>query len=160
MKIKLGPSAYYMAGLMSKTKEENNAIGIKTGMHELEERFVEIALKDFKIDSRKILVEEGENYVHVCFYHSQIAKQLKSVIKSSPKIFTKRDVKSTSYIAGIFDAAGHIGRNVFKINGLSTEDVFILQNLGIHTRGGTILNIDSFMELVKGRSILLNRYSV
>ena len=36
MKIKLGPSAYYMAGLMSKTKEENNAIGIKTGMHELE----------------------------------------------------------------------------------------------------------------------------
>ena len=111
MKIKLSPNAYYIAGLMSKTIEENNAIGIKTGMRELEERFVEIALNDFKIDSKKILVEEGERHVHVYFYHSQIAKQLKAVIKSSPKIFTKRDIKSASYIAGIFDAAGHVGKS-------------------------------------------------
>jgi hypothetical protein len=74
MKIKLGPSAYYMAGLMSKTKEENNAIGIKTGMHELEERFVEIALKDFKIDSRKILVEEGR----IIYMYASTIRRLQS----------------------------------------------------------------------------------
>lgn len=47
-----------MAGLISKTKEENNRVGIGTCKYELEERFVEISLKDFKIDSRKILADD------------------------------------------------------------------------------------------------------
>jgi intein/homing endonuclease len=157
MKVKLGPSAYYIAGLLSKTKEENNAIGVKTGMPELEERFVEIAIKDFKIDSKKILFEKGERHVHVYFYHSQIAKQLKAVIKSSTKIFTKRDIKSASYLAGIFDAAGHVGRNEFKINGLTAADIMVLENLGVHTHGDKIVNIGSFVQLVKDRSVILKQ---
>ncbi len=157
MKIKLGPEVYYVAGLLSKTNEENNAIGIRTGIREVEERFVEIALKDFKIDPRKILVEPEGNHNHVYFYHSQIAKQLKLLIKSESKIFKKKDTKSENYVAGMFDAAGHMGKNDFRIKGISPADAMMLESLGVHTKGDKILNIANFIALVKGQSIMVSR---
>ena len=42
-----------------------------------------------------------------------------------------------------------------EITSYKNEDIDVWTGLG-----GTILNIDSFMELVKGRSVLLSRYSV
>jgi hypothetical protein len=159
MKTKLTPNTCYIAGLVSKSYEtEKSLVGIRTSVDEIEQRFIEIAVKDFGIEPQRILIQEVGEHRHVFFYHSRVSKQLKDIVSRETHMFKKKDNLSSSYVAGMFDGAGHVTRTTITINPLSPSDVFMLENLGVHTKGNAIMNISSFIALIKGYSLLLPRY--
>ncbi len=161
MEKKLTPSICYMAGLVSKSNEKDkSAVGIQTGIEEIEQRFVEIALKEFSIEPTKIIIEEQAGGRHLFFYHSRVSKQLKDICARETYLFKKKDKLSSSYVAGMFDGAGHVTHTTMTINPLSTPDALMLENLGVHTKGNAVLNISNFMSLIKESSLLLERYSI
>lgn len=159
MKLKLTPSICYMAGLFSRNKQkEKGAVGIQTGISELEQKFVEIALNEYGIDPKKIIIEEDDRgNRHVLFYHSRVSKQLKDITAREVHLFKKKDSLSSNYVAGMFDGGGHVTHTTITVSPISSSDAFMLQNLGIHTKGNNILNIGNFISLVKGHSVLLER---
>ncbi|MDE1860920.1 MAG: hypothetical protein KGH72_04365 [Candidatus Micrarchaeota archaeon] len=158
MERKLKPKVCYVAGLCSKnTEQERNAVGVRTSVKEIEQRFIEIALTEFGIEPSKILVRDEINHVHVFFYHSRVAKQLKKLVSRETIIFKRRNEFAASYVAGMFDAAGHESNGALSINGVNASDQLMLQNLGVHTLNGRILNARQLVELIKGRSIMLQR---
>ncbi len=157
MKHKLSPDTCYMAGLFSKSANDRNAVGIVTGLDEVEQRFVQIAIKDFGILPQKVLIEQAGERRRIFFYHSRIMKQLNEIATHEERIFRERNALSASYLAGIFDAAGSLRKNGAYINGLTPKDEVMLANLGIHTRDQRILNVSSFIELVNGSSYLLQK---
>lgn len=159
---KLTPEICYMAGLFSRNRQkEKGAVGILTGIGELEQRFIEIAMREFGIDSRKIVVEEVERgNRHVYFYHSRVSKLLKDIYTREVHLFKKRDKLSANYVGGMFDGGGHVTKTTVSISPISPADALMLQNLGIHTNGNNILNISNFISLVKGSSILLGQKNI
>ncbi len=151
----LTPDICYIAGLSSKNRESRkNAIGVQTSVPEIEQKFVEIAVKVLEIDPKKIFIEHSDGRIHAYFYHSRVAKRLANISSRESHIFKKPDQLSAAYLAGIFDAAGHIRSGSLSINPISPQDALMLQNLGIHTRGNTVLNISSLFSMIKGRSIM------
>jgi hypothetical protein len=157
MKAKLTPSICYMAGLLSKSKNERNAVGIRTGLEELEKKFIEIAMKEFEIEPNRILIEEVDGKRHIYFFHSRVAKRLNEIIGKEDKVFKVKNTFSSNYLAGMFDAAGGFGKESMYIRDLKPVDEVMLANLGIHTRGGNIMNISSFVSSIKGHSVLLSQ---
>lgn len=156
MKTKLTPAICYMAGLQSKSNEERSAVGISTGLPSIEQKFVEIAIKDLKIQPNRIIIEEiGGGMRHVFFYHSRVCKQLKDICNSSDKIFKHKNELSRAYVAGMFDAAGHKDSQGLYMKKIEPKDAVLLQNLEIYTKGNRIMNMSSFIELIKGFSLLL-----
>ena len=162
MKSKITPSLCYMAGLVSRSaKKEKNSIGIETTIPEIEQRFIEIAIKDLEIEPTKILIEELEGRKHVHFYHSRIAKQLKEIYSREVHVFKKRDALSASYVAGMFDSSGRVSRNSGEVSmtPITPDDSFMLENLGVHTKGNVILNVGNLISLISKDSILIQRIS-
>lgn len=153
-KAKLTPKTCYMAGLLSKNVRQNNRIGISTGMKELEQVFVEIAVKELGVDPTRITVEENEGHTTVYFFHSRIYKRLLDIIDREVYIFKVPNEFSSNFFGGMFDAAGHIGKEGVKINGLSRNDELALQNLEIHTRNGLVVNPSRLFKLIDGYSIV------
>ncbi len=124
-------------------------------MHEVEEKLVEIAVNELQIPPQKILIDEEGEERHVYFYNSRLAKRLLKLISDEDKVFKVRNEFAASYLAGMFDAGGGIGRSGMHIGGLTPADEVMMANLGIHTRGGSIMNLSSFIGLVNGKSILV-----
>lgn len=156
MKTKLTPAICYMAGLQSKGREERSAVGVSTGLEGIEQKFIEIAIKELKIQPNRIIIEEmGGGMRHVFFYHSRICKQLKDICDSSDKIFRHKNELSKAYVAGMFDAAGHKDARGLYIKKINPKDAVMLQNLEVYTKGNRIMNISSFIELIKDFSLLL-----
>ncbi len=155
MKLKLTPDVCYVAGLLSQSKEERTAVGIVTGKGEIEQRFISIALKEFEIKPEKIVIKEDGPNRHVYFYHSRIAKQLREIIDRENYIFKAKNDFAKSYLAGIFDAAGHVHKEGLKIKGLRPKDELMLSNLGIHSNRGRILNPSILLAFIRGRSIII-----
>ena len=151
MKTMLKPKICYMVGLFSKSLGENNAIGIRTNLKDVEERFIEIAVKELSIEPSKILFRDRD----VFFYHSRIYKQFLDIVKREARIFRTENELSKSYVAGLFDGAGSIKRSGVYIKGMNPSDELMLEELGIHTNGGRVLNISKFFMLINGYSILL-----
>ena len=157
MKAKLTPQACYVAGLYSKgNKHEKNFVSVNTGIEELKQRFIEISVKDLGVLPSKILFGRGSEK-SVGFYHSRIAKQLIDITNRETYIFKTQNDLSSSYVAGMFDASGHFSAGGLEIRHVTPKDAMMLENLGIHTKGDKILNIGRFMELIKGRSIVLSQ---
>ena len=155
MKIKLEPYICYLAGLQSSSSEERNSIGIFTSNEELEEKFIDIALKKLKIKPNKILIEEKGRIHHVYFYHSKLGGQLRSISDKCNILFKLPTEQSRSYLAGMFDSSGRVSENTVYINHLTVPEIVMLQNLGVQTSGSKrIRNITFFLELVKGYSIM------
>ncbi|MDE1833804.1 MAG: hypothetical protein KGH64_00540 [Candidatus Micrarchaeota archaeon] len=160
MKAKLTPDICYLAGLVSKSKgKEKSEVVINTGIDEIEQRFIEIAVKELEIDPTKIVIEQSESRKYVKFYHSRVSKMLKDIAAREVYLFKKKDDLAASYIAGMFDSAGHIRGAAPTISPLTPTDAFMLENLGIHTRGNEVINITNFILLVKGRSIIIDKNS-
>ena len=143
-----------MAGLLSQSNEEKTAVGIVTGKSEIEQRFIEIAVKELGIIPAKILIEEKGTARHVFFYHSRVAKQLREIIERENYIFKTKNDFARNYVAGMFDAAGHVHREGLKITGLKPRDEIMLSNLGVHSGRGRILNPSALIGLIKGKSIV------
>lgn len=158
MKHKITPGVCYMAGLLSKSKQwEKNSVGIQTSIVEIELRFIEIALKELEIEPSKIMMEESEGHKRIYFYHSRVSKQLRDICAREVHIFKKPDKLSSSYVAGMFDAAGHIRNGTVTMSPMTPSDTIMLGNLGIHTRGKTIANASRLVLLIKGQSVMLEK---
>lgn len=156
MKATLTPNICYMAGLYSKaSKKEKNFVSISTNLPELQQRFVEIAVNDLGIIPSKILLgRDGDN--DAGFYHSRVAKQLLDIANRETYVFKVVNDLSRSYLAGMFDIAGHY-RSSVEIRHVSPKDAMMLENLGIHTRGDRVMNVGRFISLLKGHSIVLRK---
>lgn len=158
MKLKLTANVCYLAGLYGKNRsEKRNAVGIDTSMKEIEQRFVEIALKDLGIGPEKILIEDREHHRRVSFFHSQVAKQLGRIVERESIIFKRKNDLAAGYVAGLFDAAGHVSAQGVTINGLTAGDQLMLDNLGVHTNNGRVMNIRALLALIGGRSVLARK---
>ncbi len=156
MKKKLTPALCYMAGLQSKGNEERSAVGISTGLESVEQKFIEIAVKDLEIEPNRIIIREiGGGMRHVFFYHSRICRQLKEISGKSEKVFKRRNELGAAYVAGMFDAAGHKDSGGLYINKIEPRDAVLLQNLEIYTKGNRIMNMTSFIALIKEFSLVL-----
>ncbi|MGC8479352.1 MAG: hypothetical protein ACP5M9_01645 [Candidatus Micrarchaeia archaeon] len=155
MKIKLTNELCYLSGLVSRFREDNNAIGIKTNRRSMEENFISLVLKFFKIPPNKLVIEENDDGSrHIFFYHSKINREIKYVLKNKVKLFKFPTPQSRSYLGGLFDASGHFNDNIFSINALSLQDKMIFENLGVHLSGSKILSQRTFYSLIKGFSVL------
>ncbi len=144
-----------MAGLHNHAKGELSRVGITTSVNEIEEKFVEICIKELQIQPNRIIMEDKDGVRTVYFYHTKMSKMLKRICDSETRIFTRINELSRSYVAGMFDASGHISKGRVFIKGLDARDELMLQQLGIHTSNGTIRNISSFFILIRGFSVLL-----
>ncbi|HUB92430.1 MAG TPA: hypothetical protein VL945_00555, partial [Candidatus Saccharimonadales bacterium] len=152
----LNPAICYMAGLQSKGNEERSAVGVSTGLESIEQKFIEIAVKDLGIEPNRIIIEEiGGGMRHVFFYHSRICRQLKDICEKSDKMFRRRNELSSAYVAGMFDAAGHKDSQGLYMKKIGPKDAVLLQNLEVYTKGNRIMNMTSFMKLIAGFSLLL-----
>lgn len=158
MKARLNPNECYMAGL-TRIEGERNAVQIETSMDEVEERFVKLALKEFKIEPNRILIEEEAGLRRIYFYHSQVARELGRIRAREDKIFKAPNDLSKSYVAGIIDSSGRISNSGISIRGLKPIDEVMLANLGIHTRNGRIMNISTLLSFVSGLSLFTKQYS-
>ncbi len=157
-KAKLSPELCYMAGLMDKGAGEKSEVCITTNFEEVEQRFLEIAVKNLGIKPNRIVIEEKDGGLRrVLFYHSRIAKALRGISENSNRIFIRRNELSAAYVAGLFDAMGHANRNGVYMRRMDPRTALLLEQLGIHTRENRIAGVGSFMELVKGQSMLASR---
>ncbi len=159
MGSKLTPNVCYMAGLYSKgPKSQKNFVSINSGMQELRDRFVEIAVNDLAVLPNKIVFGSEPENKSVGFFHSRVAKNLLDIISRETYVFKVDNELSRSYLAGMFDASGHFRPGAVEIRHINTNDAIMLQNLGVHSKGDKILNISRFIELVKARSLVLGQF--
>jgi hypothetical protein len=150
---KLTPEVCYAAGLFSKAaRRQKNLVHISTSIPELQQKFVEIAVKKLGVLPNKIIMDDSG----VGFYHSRVAKRLQDIIDRETYVFKEVNVLSRNYLAGMFDISGHY-RGAVEIRHVTPKDAFMLENLGVHTRGDSIMNVSLFVSLIKGYSILLDR---
>jgi hypothetical protein len=144
----------YLAGLAGRTHEpENSQVGIVTQNEEIEQRFIEYALK-LGVDPTKIMVVEEDSFKHIYFYHSKLAKMIREVLKERATLASKRGGLAAAFIAGTFDAGGHMIRNMVTIRRMERADELLLERMGIHSVNSKILNIREFFSLIKDQSIL------
>ena len=144
-----------MAGLMDKVTGEKSEVGITTNFEEVEQRFLEIAVNKLGIEPNRIVIEEKEaGRRRILFYHSRVARSLRDINENANRIFIRRNELSGAYVAGLFDAMGHANRNGIYMGRMDPRTALLLEKLGIHTRENRITGVSSFMELVKGQSIL------
>lgn len=156
MKVKLTPLVCYMAGLYSKSpRREKSLVCVSTGIEELRDRFIEIAVNELGIDPRRMIIDRED--LSAGFYHSRVSKQLAGIVARETYVFKTVNDLSRNYLAGMFDISGHVTARGVEIRHVSARDALMLENLGVHTRGDAVLNISAFIGLVKGCSIVARR---
>ncbi len=159
MKSELTPNICYIAGLFSKSsRREKNYVSVNTEITELQQRFIEIAVNDLGIPPSKIILGR-ESEISAGFYHSRVAKQLQDIINRETFVFKTSNGLSRSYLAGMFDIAGHYIKSV-EIHHVNPKDALMLENLGIHTKGDKIMNISKFIALIKDFSIIIKQLNL
>ncbi len=153
---RLSAKLCYMAGLYSKSNRKHKSlVCVNTGIEELRDRFVEIAVNELDVEPNKIMLDKEE--VSAGFYHSRISKQLANIVARETYVFKTVNEFSKNYLAGIFDISGHIKDGTLQIRHITPRDAMMLENLGIHTKGDNILNVGAFIGLIKGISIVEDR---
>lgn len=154
MRFRLTNELCYFAGLASRTREpENSQVGIKTTNDELAERFIKEAIR-LGVDTKKIMIEEKDSFKHIYFYHSKIARMIREITKERQSLPRKGRALAVAFVAGTFDANGHVINERVTINRMEKADELLLELLGIHTVNSKILNIRDFFELIRGGSTL------
>lgn len=154
MKFGLTKDLCYFAGLCARYRhEENSQLGIRTTNHAVIERFVKLALS-MGVGPSKILVEENEKLSHVYFFNSKLARQVKQLREKENYYFRPNSKFAQDYVAGMFDASGHKSSAHITMGNLDNADCFMLENLGIHTKGGVVQNPGALLKLIRGDSIV------
>ncbi len=149
----------YLAGMLSSLPKITSKICIRTQLPDIEQRFIEIAVKSIGIDPKRIKIEEdAAGFDSAYFYDSRTAHAISSILSRNKYIFRMPTPASLNYLAGIFDSRGHIAENGIYINGLTPSDSIILEGFGIHTSAdGMVKNITRLLSLIKGYSILAEK---
>jgi hypothetical protein len=132
---------------------DRSQVGILTQNEEIEQRFIKYAL-NLGVDPRKIMIEEKASFRHIYFYHSKLAKMIREVMKERTTLAKKHGGLANAFIAGTFDANGHIIRNMVTIRRLERGDELLLELMGIHNVNSKILNIKTFLALINDSSLL------
>lgn len=158
-KVTISNELCYLAGMLSGLPKITSKICIRTQMPDIEQRFIEIAIKAIGIDPKRIKVEEDSaGFNSVYFYDSKTAHAITSILGRNKYIFRMPTPASLSYLAGIFDSRGHISGNGIYIKGLTPSDSIILEGFGVHTSAdGMVKNITRLLKLVTGYSILAEK---
>jgi hypothetical protein len=155
MRFKPTPELCYLAGLAGRSNEpEQSIVGVRTQNEEIEQRFVQYAIK-LGTDTKKILIEESEGgFRHVYTYNSKLAKMIREIMKERASLARKRGNLAAAFIAGTFDANGHVSNGALTIRKLEKGDELLLELLGVHSVNSKIMNIRGFLSLIKKDSIL------
>jgi len=157
-KLKLDPDTCYMLGMYSCSMR--SPISITTTNDEVVKKFAGIALK-LGVEPNKMRIESGkEGLIKAFFYHSKLEKMFRSTLERRSIVFSHKNARALSYIAGIFDSNGGKDRFGLYIKGLDPANAVIMENLGFHVweSGGRyyILNAKVFITLIAGYSVMLS----
>lgn len=131
-------------------------VGIDTTIDAMIENFVALALK-LGVDTKKIVIEDFDGIKHVYFFNSKLAKEIRELVEKETKVFKYKNEFSSNYLAGMYDSSGKIRNGKVSISRMTRSNELMFQNLGIHTKGSTIMNIKYFFDFIKPHSIMLNR---
>lgn len=157
MRFKLTRELCYISGLAGRTHwPERSRIGIRTTNGAVEERFVEYAVRLGVLPNKMVVAYEG-SFVTAYFYHSRIARTVHELMGMRASLAGKRNGLAEAFIAGTFDANGHVLPDTISIRGLQSSDVLLLERMGIHTSGSRVRNISTFLALIKGMSVMLEQ---
>ncbi len=154
MRFKPTPELCYLAGLTGRSREpEQSMVGILTQNEEIEQRFVKYALK-LGADTKKIMIEEQGTFRHVYMYHSKIAKMIREIMRERVSLAGKKGSLAVAFLAGTFDANGHVVNGKVTLRRLEKSDELLLERMGVHSVNSKIMNIGRFLELIKDQSLL------
>jgi hypothetical protein len=129
MKIKLTPELSYIIGLWRKARCQEG-LGVQ-GNKDVLEVFAQEALEKNLTTSDKML--SGEEKVY--FYHTAYRKFFQEVEKEELERFKYLNEYASNYLAGMFDAAGHIDeRGVVSLGQATKQDEMMLLRLGFQTK--------------------------
>lgn len=129
MKIKLTPELSYVIGLWRKARCQEG-LGVQGGKDVLE-IFSQEALEKQLTTSDKLLCAEDKVY----FYHTAYRKFFQEVEKEELERFKYLNEYAANYLAGMFDAAGHIDeRGVVSIGQATKQDEMMILRLGFQSR--------------------------
>ena len=160
MRFKPNIELCYLAGLTAHARQaERSQIGILTQNEEIEERFIKYALK-LGVDTKKIMIEEQGTFRHIYFYHSKLAKLIREVLKERTSLPRRRRELAIAFLAGMFDSSGHVRNEKITIGRMEKADELLLELMGIHSVTFKIMNIQEFLSLIKGESILAGNVSL
>lgn len=160
MRFKLTSELCYLAGLAGRSREsERSAVGISTQNEKIGDRFINYSIK-LGVDPRKILMEEKGTFKHIYYYHSKLSRMIREVLKERAQLARKNRELAIAFIAGTFDANGHVIGNKVTIRRLEKGDELLLELMGVHTVNAKILNIGDFFRLIKSESTLASGMGV
>lgn len=155
MRFKLTRELCYISGLSGRHHwPERSRVGIRTSSEAVEQRFVELAIR-MGVEPSRMLIKQDGGLVSVSFYHSKMARMVREVMEMRADLAGKGRGLAEAFVAGTFDASGHVAAGKVSIRGLQRSDELLLERMGIHTASGKVLNIGAFVRLAKGMSVLL-----
>lgn len=131
-KLKLNPDVAYVMGIFAYNK--GDAIGLVTKSDDVVAKFVKIVIKEFGIDTTRILITEEEGEQRAYFYNSKLKKLLQRALGRKEVTFKYKNAYSAGYFAGIFDVNGGKDMKGFFIKDMEKSDAFMLDKLGWITR--------------------------
>ncbi|MCW6160335.1 MAG: hypothetical protein LVQ95_04595 [Candidatus Micrarchaeales archaeon] len=151
--LKLNPRVAYVLGIYAYNKGTKATIGVVTKSNEIVQRFVKVALDDFKILPNKILIEAKEDEIQAYFYNSKLKKLFDKALERKERLFKYMNDYSAAYFAGIFEMKGGSDSNGLYIRHLDKGDAMLLEKIGIHTeaKGSKtyIKNARTFMTFIR-----------
>jgi hypothetical protein len=129
MKIKLSPELSYLIGLWRKARCPDG-LGVQGGKDILEIFSKEVIDRQLTPPG-KLLTGEDKVY----FYHTAYRKFFQEVEKDQLERFKYLNEYAANYLAGMFDATGHIDeRGLVSIGNASKGDEMMLLRLGFGTK--------------------------
>jgi hypothetical protein len=159
MRFKLTKELCYFSGMtLSSHEPERSRLGFRTTYDQLAEQFIKTALA-LGVDSRKMIVEKQEDYTHIYFFHSKLARMSREVLEKRESL-PKRNLEMALWmVAGIFDSSGHVSNGKVFFRRLDKKDALMLALLGIHTTGsGRVMNSRHFLEMIKAQSFMAKAF--
>ena len=140
MKVKLTPELSYIIGLWKEARAPSG-IGVE-GREELLAAFTEAALKAKVAEPGKVL--SGKDSVY--FYHTAYRNFFQKIVEEETERFKYKNEYSASFLAGLFDAVGEIGKDgtvCFRRCSKADEMVLYMRKVAEIAEDGSLLSRDS-----------------
>lgn len=158
MRFKLTAELCYFVGLSKGNHEpERSRLGFKTIYDELAEAFIQKAMA-LGVQPNKMMIEKQEDYTHIYFYHSKLARIVREVLDEREALPKKNIELAISFAAGLFDSSGHTANGHVFIRRMDKRDALTLELMGIHTSGsGKVINARHFLDMIKQQSFMARK---
>ena len=151
-KLRLSPKISYFLGMYAYSP--SRAIGVIARNSEMLQRFIEIALKEYKVEPNDIHVDEKENETQAYFYNTKLKKLLGKALERKEKTFAYKNAYAACYVAAIYDTVGGKDPKGIFIKRLKATDDIIIERLGFRTKKRGIktyiANPNEFISFIGG----------